>query len=57
MELTRIYADRSGRAPIERAGLPREVLAELRAEGWDRPYVVQLIRSAPKPDTRAMPWH
>ena len=45
MNRVRAYADGgdAARPPIERAGLPRYVLADLRHAGWIDPYVVQLI--------------
>lgn len=39
---TLVYANKGGgQTPVERQGLPRTVLADLRAEGWSAPYVVR----------------
>ena len=46
----RIYADRSGHNLEAHRGLPRDVLRDLRARGWDRPYVVRYLPDTPTLD-------
>ena len=53
----RIYANHGEHhTPELYYGIPRQVLADLRAKGWSAPYVVRELIDAPRPDTRPMPW-